>query len=446
MASIRAYAVPTRNDLSDSVTQFNDVFPNTSQTTDLNPVGQTGYVNPGYFVTNPAGVGQPVYELPLDFGIPSVDAGGVIINTGYVDGLAAWVLDNLCGYGGADNGKALVTSQAVSFAHRVVSRAVQGLSLTLADICTIATAVSGQGGGPDTTDYAANGNLTGGGGGQIGASGGAQKTSAQMVEEIIKILSGQVYRMLNGAVVHDNGGPDLYTGVVHNPATDDGLITGAASSGFLTAPNTNTSAAQAFPASLDYVPFRTYYVGATLLASAQEGQLAKFASSPTTAAYQFYFKAAKLADGQTTATYGTGNGTGTTLSGTARSLPKVITVTGVGANNPAQVSCATVHGFKVNDFVRLRNCVQAGTIVTNGLYKVQADNVGGDYTKFTLKSTSDVNVNNTGGGSGVGTGGTVSLEASSATSNLIDIASSGSTAFEARAIVVYDNEGTVLSI
>ena len=45
------------------VTQFTDVFPNTSQTTDLNPIGQTGYVNPGYFVTNPAGVGQPVRRV-----------------------------------------------------------------------------------------------------------------------------------------------------------------------------------------------------------------------------------------------------------------------------------------------------------------------------------------------------------------------------------------------
>ena len=445
MASIRAYAVPVRNDLSDGLVQFNDVFPNTSQTTDLNPIGQTGYINPGYFVTNPAGFGQPVYEYPLDFGIPNVNAGGVIDNTGYVDGLAAWTLDNLCGYGGADNGKALTATQAISFAQRVVVRAVQGLSLGLLDICAVASAVTGLGGGPDTTDYAVNGTLLGGGGGQIGAAGGSYKTNAQMVEEIIKILSGQVYRMLTGAVVHDNGGPDMYTGVVHNPATSTGLVGGATRSGFLTAPNTNTTAAQTFPASLDFVPFRSYYVGSELLSSAQEGQLAKFASNPATTAYQFHFQAAKLADGKTPATYGTGNGTGTVLSGTARLLPKTITVTGVGAQNPAQVTCASLHGFKVDDVIRLRNCVQAGTIVVNGLYKVQADNVGGDYTKFTLKSTGGANINNTGGGSGVGVGGTVSLEAST-TSNLIDIAASGTTAYEARAIVVYDNEGSVLSI
>ena len=437
----RAYAVPIRNDLSDSLVQFNDVFPNTSQTTSLTPVGQTGYINPGFFVTNPTAGQPPVYELPLAFGIPTV-VGGAITNTSYVDGLAAWALDNLCGFNaGADNGKALTTSQAVSFASRVVFRAVTGLSLTAADLCAVMVAVSGLGGGPATTSYAAS--LTAGGGGQIGASGGAQKTTAQMVEEVIKILSGQVYRMLNGAVVNDNAGPDMYTGVVHNPATDDGLITGVASSGFLTAPNTNTTAAQAFPASLDFVPFRTYYYGSEILASSQEGQLAQFATHQL-GANSFYFEAAKLSDGQTAATYGTGNGTGTVLSGSARALQKAIVVTGVGANNPAQVSCASVHGFKVNDVIRLRNCVQAGTIVTNGLYAVQADNVGGDYTKFTLKTTGGVNVNNTGGGSGVGTGGTVSLD--STTANVIDIPSSGTTAYQFRAIVVYDNEGNVLSV
>lgn len=441
---IRVYAVPTRNDLSDGLVQFNDVFPNTSQTSTLNPVGQTGYINPGFFTSNPAGFGPAVYEYPLGFGLPTV-AAGVITNTGYVDGLAAWALDNLCGFvaGGADDGKALNVTQARSFAARVVCRAVKGQSLTTDDICACLAAVTAVASGPATSAYSTS--LIAGGGGQIGLVGaGLQKTNAQMTEEVIKILSGQVYRMLVGAIVHDNAGPDMYTGVAHNPCLTAGA---AAASGFLTAPNTNTTAAQTFPASADFVPFRNYFYGGEILASAQEGQLHEFATHQL-GEHSFHFKAAKLADGQTAATYGAGSATGATAAGTARALQHPYTVTSISAANPAVVTFTGNHGFKVNDVIRLRDCVQAGTILTNGVYKVQAV---GAATTCALKSVANVNVNNTGGGSGAGAGGTFTLEVSAPTAAVVtatdsvNIPATGSTAFEFRAIVVYDNEGNVLS-
>lgn len=443
MASIRAYAVPIRNDLSDSLVQFNDVFPNTSQTTDLFPIGQTGYVNPGFFVTNPTAGQPPVYEFPLGFGIPTI-AAGAITNTGYVDGLAAWALDNLCAFdGGGDNGKALNATQVKSWAARVVCRAVKGQSLTASDLCACLVAVSGVASGPATTSYTTS--LIAGGGGQIGASGGAQKTTAQMVEEVLKILSGQVYRMLNGAVVNDNAGPDMYTAVVHNPATSNGLIGGTTKSGFLTAPNTNTTAAQTFPASLDFVPYRTYYYGAEILASAQEGQLAKF-STHQLGANSFYFKAAKLSDGVTTASYGYSATTST--AGTARALQNVTTVTSITNAGPAVVTTATNHGLKTNDIIRLRGCTIVGSVLSNACWKV---GTVPSATTFNLQTLGAVNVNN-GAAAGNSTGGTISLEnhtqvvGAVSSTDFVNIPASGTTAYEFRAVVVYDNEGNVMSV
>lgn len=436
---IRSYIIPVRNDLSDSLVQFNDVFPNTSQTTDLTPVGQTGYINPGFFVTNPAGYGTPVYELPLGFGIPTT-AAGVITNTGYVDGLAAWALDNLCGYdGGAANGKALNVTQAKSWAARVVCRAVKGQSLTAADLCACLVAVSAVASGPVTTSYSSS--LIAGGGGQLGA-GPAQKTTAQMVEEVLKILSGQVYRMLVGAIVNDNAGTPSYTAVNHNPALTAGSAT---ASGFLTAPNTNTSAAQTFPASLDFVPYRSYYYGAELLASAKEGQLAKFATHQL-GSNSFAFKAAKLSDGQTTASYGY-SATGT-AAGTARALQNVITVTSIDNAVAAVVTTASNHGLKANDNIRLRGCTIVGSVLSNAAWKVGTIL---SPTTFNLQTLGAVNVNNS-AAAGNSTGGTISLEnhtqvvGAVSSTDFINIPASGTTAYEFRALVVYDDAGNVLSV
>lgn len=444
MAQTRAYAVPIRNDLSDSLVQFTDVFPNTSQTTDLFPVGQTGYVNPGFFVTNPTAGQPPVYEFPLGFGLPTVSAGGLITNTGYVDGLAAWAADNLCafGAGGADNGKALNATQLKSWAARVVCRAVKGQSLTVTDLCTCLVSVGSIASGPATDSYTTS--LVAGGCGQIGAVG-TNKTNAVMVEEVLKILSGQVYRMLNGAQVNDGATPPMYTLVAHNPATSTGVVGGPTRSGFLTAPNTNTTAAQTFPASLDFVPYRNYYYGAEILASSQEGQLAKFATHQLGAG-SFYFKAAKLSDGQTTATYGYSATTST--AGTARALQLLTPITTISNANPAVLTAGVNHGLVVNDVIRVRGLSVVGSVLSNTVYKVKA--VTGVGT-VTLKSIANVDVNNS-AAAGNSTGGFFSLESSAPTAAVVtatdsvNIPTTNATAYEFRAIVVYDNEGNVLSI
>jgi len=136
-------------------------------------------------------------------------------------------------------------------------------------------------------------------------------------------------------------------------------------------------------------------------------------------------------------------------AGTARGLQHTYAVTSISAANPAVVTFVGNHGFVVNDVIRLRGCVQAGTILTNGVYKVQA--VGAANT-CALKSVANVNINNTGGGSGTGAGGTFTLELDAPTAAVVtatdnvNIPSTGTTAYEFRAIVVYDNEGNVLSV
>lgn len=445
---VRAYAVPIRNDLSDSVVQFNDVFPNTSQTTSLSPVGQTGYINPGYFVTNPTAGQPPVYEFPLGIGLPATDTGGGLKrlnNTGYVDGLAVWALDNLCGFdGGANDGLGLSAAQARSWASRVICRAVKGQSLTVTDLCTCLVAVSSVSGGVATSSY--TNSLIAGGGGQIG-TGPAQKTNAVMVEEVLKILSGQVYRMLDNAVLADDPGND-YTAVAHNPATSDGLTTGTTLSGFLTAPNTNTTAAQTFPASLDFVPFRTYYYGSEILASSQEGQLALFATHQLGAG-SFAFEAAKLSDGQTTASYGYSATTST--AGTARALQNTVALnatTGITNANPAIVNTVTAHGLVEDDIIRIRGCTISGSVVSNACWKV---GLVTSPTAFRLNTLGSADINNA-AAAGNSTGGTLSLEnhtqvaGTVSSTDFINIPSSGTTAYEFRAIVVYDNEGNVLTV
>jgi len=450
MASIRAYAVPVRNDLSDSVTQFNDVFPNTSQTTDLFPVGQTGYVNPGFFVTNTTAGQPPVYEFPSVVStVLETDTGGGLKrlnNTGYIDGLAVWALDNLCGFdGGANDGLGLNATQARSWAGRVICRAVKGQSLTAADLCACLVAVSAVASGVVTTSY--TNDLTAGGGGQIGAAGGSYKTTAQMVEEVIKILSGQVYRMLDNAVLADDPAND-YTAVTHNPATLTGVAGGTTASGFLTAPNTNTTAAQAFPASLDFVPYRTYYYGAGILASAQEGQLAGFATHQLGAS-SFYFKAAKLSDTTTTATYGYSATTST--AGTAHSVQALIPLDATAAisnANPAIVTTTVNHGLKQNDVIRIRGCSISGSVVSNACWKV---GTVASPTTFRLQTLAAVDINN-GAAAANSTGGFLSLEnhtqvvGAVSSTDFVNIPASGTTAYEFRAVVVYDNEGNVLSV
>ena len=447
---IRAYAVPTRNDLSDGLTQFNDVFPNTSQTNTTNPVGQTAYINQGEFVANQAGHGQNSFEFPLTVALYQTDIdttpfsgapvhyvsaglnGPTAGYTGFIDGLTAWFIDNICG----DANVVPYATQASSFAQRIACRVAKGQSLNEMDIVDCINATSTIGSGPAMTLNAIDDN----GSGQIGvAADGTFKTAAQMVEEVIRICAGDIYRVQEGAVCWINANTQTsFTLTARCPMTLTGTTSGPAASGFLTAPNTNTTAPQTFPASADFVPRRTLYYGGEILASAQEGQLHEFATHQL-GEHSFHFKAAKLADGQTAATYG--------ATGSAHALQRLIPIDFVDDTNPAELNTLEHHGLAVNDVIRLRQVTIDGTVLTNGVYKVSAVN---STTNVELKTIANAPVDNTGVW-GNSTGGYCTMEASVPTAAVVtatdsvNIPSTGSTAFEFRGVVVYDNEGNVLS-
>jgi len=453
--AIRAYIVPVRNDLSDSLTQFVDVEPNTSQYSTLAPVGQTGYINPGSVKAgNAASANLPVYQNTLDFDVPGALTANGSLNTAtnaagssvsVMDGLCGWLLDNIEVQAGGK--PALSSQQAASAARRIFNRAVKGLSLTEADIVACVNATNGVGGGGDPGLV----NLNTGACGQVGAAGAGQLARAVMVEQVLRILAGDQYRAIGGgdavgAKFQSDAG--AYTDVVHNPPTADGAAVGAsniARAAFLTAPNTNTAAAQSFPASLDYVPRRKLYAGASLTASAQEGQLAKFAGHWDDAT-PFAFQAAKLADGSTTATYG---GTGT-----ARGLQKSVAITSIskanvgGGNNTCKMTTATAHGLVANDVIRVRGLTVVGTVLSNTTYKVKTYI---NATSVALKTIGNADIDNTGSASD-SLGGAFSLEsdvpvvAAVSATDSINIAATGATAHQFRAVVVYDEAGNVLSV
>lgn len=446
--AIRVYLVPVRNDLSDSLTQFVDVQPNTSQYSNQTPVGQTGYINPGAVkVGNAASASSPLFQNTLDFDSPSALTANGSLNTAtnaagasvsVMDGLCGWLLDNIEVQAGGK--PALSSQQAASAARRILNRAVRGLSITEADIVACVNATNSVGGGGDPGLITLNTGACG----QVGATGAGQLSRAVMVEQVLKILAGDQYRAIGGgdavgAKLQSDAG--AYTDVVHNPPTASGAAvtsSNGAKAGFLTAPNTNTTAAQSFPASLDFVPRRKLYYGSSILASAQEGQLAKLAghwddSTP------FAFQAAKLADGATTATYGN--------TGTARGLQKTFAITSISNANPAVLQAAGVHGLVVNDVIRVRGLTVVGSVLSDTVYKVKANNVGGNYTKATL-----MDVDNS-AAAGVSTGGVFSLELDVATAAVVTATDSinidganGADPFKFRAIVAYDEAGNVLSV
>ena len=434
------FIVQCRNDLPDGLVQYTDVSPNTSQrNASIDPPGQTGYIDAGQVRDT-----DNTFHWRLEQGDQTTltnagNDGAINIGTAAVDGLIAWLIWNIECNGNGGQSAVMSMRQATACAQGIINRVVAGQSLAAADLATLINArgaainlqmVSGAQAelAPNLgADIAASGNN-----GNIGTNTG--KTTAELVEEVIRLVSGDVFRILeNTALSTDNGGNMNWDGVDHSST---------AAAAFLTAPNTNTTAAQTFPMSTDFRERRRLFQSGSIVASAQSGKLSIYRRTQDTVlngGNGFAYEGARLPNGQV-ASYGGGTqvrqaGTGV-AAGTARGLSAVNEITGINAGSPAVVTTASAHGLITGDIVRLRDVVNGGgTVALNGQHTVT----------WVSTTTFSIGVNNTGGAGGaasIANTGTANLSQNGA--NHIDIPDSGVADKQFRGIMVYASDGAVL--
>jgi hypothetical protein len=157
----RAYIVLTRNDLTDGHLQILDLKPNVSQRNNaLDPKGQTTYKN--HLVQNDTTTLSIVFTVESD-----------------CYGLTAYLLDRIENPGAGT--PPLSVTQARAIADSILERATSGLSLTLTDIDTVIDA-------------------------EVSNAGLQTGDSFGEVEDILKILSGEVFLLPEGSVLDDGLG------------------------------------------------------------------------------------------------------------------------------------------------------------------------------------------------------------------------------------------------
>lgn len=179
--AIRMYILPQRNDLDGLNIQITDLFPNTSQKNGIyDGEGQTHYVGacpdpPGATVTsgNAYLSGSKSTSMTVNPVIGSTVGGGndCYATTTATFGLAAYLRDRVQKTGAG--GSFLTFANANTIAAAIRSAASSGTSLNLTAINALLAA-------------------TGGAGTELDSTGGSK--SFGTVEEILRILSGEVYR------------------------------------------------------------------------------------------------------------------------------------------------------------------------------------------------------------------------------------------------------------
>ena len=433
------FIVQCRNDLPDGLVQYTDVSPNTSQrNASIDPPGQTGYIDAGQVrdVDN-------TFHWRLEPGDQTVltNVTGAVTSGGAIDGLIAWLQWNIECEGGNGSSGVLSTRQATAIAWGIINRVVAGQSLLIGDLTTLINARGAPQGALTVSGALAEvapslpaGDIAGSG--NIGTNTG--KTNDQLVEEVMRLVAGDTFRLLGTTPLStNNAGAMNWNGVDHSSTV---------SAAFLTAPNTNTTAAQTFPMSVDFRERRRLFLSGSIRSSAQVGKLSIYRRTQDTVVggnNGFAYEAARLPSGQV-ATYGGGDalrfaGAGT-AAGTARGLSAVANVSGISAANLAVVTTATEHGLIPGDIVRVRGVINgAGGDVT---LNVQVAVAAGTYTATTFELTG---IDNTGGNSGaasVANSGTVNLSQNGA--DHINIPSSGVANKQFRGIMVYDSTGAIL--
>ena len=177
----RSYIVLARNDLDANLLQVTDLKPNTSQ---KNPPiehapGQTGYLT--HFRQN-------------DAVATTVGGGGIRTTDAVYQGLTAYLIDNVENVGGGDI--TLSDADAATIARAILLRVAAGQSLLLADINTCITATAAA---SDLNGVVANSDSTG------------------SVEEVLRLLAGEVYEVPAGSQVANAANAFPGTGVLHTP-------------------------------------------------------------------------------------------------------------------------------------------------------------------------------------------------------------------------------------
>ena len=403
----KGFILPCRNDLPHGLVQFTDVQPNTSQANPgIQGPGQTAYIDHGHYAGT---TWVPPFTAPL----PVVAGGGTL--TGTTRGLAVYILDHIPATdpAGADN--ALTAIQARSIAARLVLRVVSGQTLTLANLITTINSVGAMvtGTAPAITQAILDGT--------VAAVTG--KTGAMVLEEILRVLAGDIYEILNGGIIHNGAGLWSNAGAVIHPAQ----VAGANASAFLEAPNP-TLATQTWPHSTDYVGRRALYLSGSLAASAGEGNLSIFKRTPASAV-PFGYTAEILPNGVTLATYGVANGASGNVRGTAHSNNVPITLGAGTLANPSIITCAS-HPFITGDIIRLNGA-------TNAAGAAHPNALNGTYTVTAINATTfSCGIN---AASAIAAGATATFETTLLT-NHVDIPATG----QFRGIMVYDSLGNIL--
>jgi len=205
----RAYIIPRRTDLAGMNIQVTDLVPNTSlRNSVIDPQGQSGYLSFGWdvpgttTVNGDSYVSGSIHTVPLTALADDDTTGGgndVAATTVATFGLAAYIRERVQPGGVvAAAANPATPGEAAGMAGIILTAVEAGVDLTLAQINTLLSVIVA------STDL-------------NGASG--DSLSFGSVEDILRILSGEVYRSRAHTIVGVNGG-----GAFLNEADRDVLV------------------------------------------------------------------------------------------------------------------------------------------------------------------------------------------------------------------------------
>lgn len=245
------YPILLRNDVAEGTIQWLDLFPYTSQRSfPYTAMGQTGYVNPDL-------APQTDHIDVLADGDTTGGGNDVGVTQADEDGLVAYFRDRIDADPGGAN-LSLSPAGAFRVVNLIYNEAIQGNDVTQAVIEAFLTAVAG---GPTDLD-----------GATVGGS-----TSFGDMEEVMRIISGQRYRVpINSIVTTDTGAGSNFLGL---PARNVLLAAVVPAQGvfygqgeFLAYCDPSVLSC-AWPNSPDFVDFLQLYLSGMLRMSLAEGNL-----------------------------------------------------------------------------------------------------------------------------------------------------------------------------
>jgi len=265
--STRAYICIARNDLPTGQLQLTDLRPNASQRSfSYELVPQSGYLNPNNVVQHAAVTATAASD-------PDAVGGNDHLSTATAEyGLCAYLRDrvnvNPGGVLGVGTDRSMDFGEATTISDAIIDRVINGLSLTLADINVIL-----------------NANLTGADNDLEGTAGDSFGT----VEDILRILSGEVYLVKANTVI------DLTTNRIFQSEAERVLAIDTNTANFFSKGE--------FVASTDtaYRKFLKLYDTGSLRVSAGEGVLSKLKAATFAFTNHTYYYAGVAAVGKTAA-------------------------------------------------------------------------------------------------------------------------------------------------